>query len=103
MNYIDFEKEIKELDPRFSIVQNINRRADNGNSVGLCNIFFEGMNYDLPPIPEEIKDTPDHAYKYIFPNGYMQAMYSKEEVLERLKDFLNKFEKDNLRELYNEK
>jgi len=101
MNYIDFEKEIQAIDPRFTIVQNMNRRADNGNSVGLCNIYFEGMNYDLPPIPEEIKDTSDPTYRYIFPNGYMQAMYSKQEVVERLKDFLTKV--DGLKELYAEK
>lgn len=86
MKTSDFEKEIQAIDPRFSIVENPNRP-------GLSNIFFEGENYDLPPVPSvEIKDEPDPRYFYTFPNGYSHRYWSRADVIPRLKDFLANLE-----------
>jgi hypothetical protein len=100
MNYIDFEKEIQKLDPRFTIVPNPNRGATNGNTVGLNNIMFEGANYDLPVVADEIKENVDPGYFYIFPNGYSSRIWSQGEVIARLTDFLTKV--DELKEVYAE-
>lgn len=98
MIYTEFEKKIQELDPRFTIVPNPNRGALNGNRVGLNNIFFEGTNYDLPVVADEIKEEIDNAYFYIFPNGYSSRMWSQGEIVDRLKDFLTKL--DKMKEIY---
>lgn len=98
MNYIDFEKKIQEIDKRFTIVPNTNRQASNGNRVGLNNIFFDGANYDLPVVPDEVKEEADPNYFYIFPNGYSSRMWSQEEIIGRLNDFIRDF--DKLKELY---
>lgn len=86
MKISDFEKEIQAIDPRFSIIENENRP-------GLSNIFFEGENYDLPPVPSvEIKDEPDPRYFYTFPNGYSHRYWSRADVIPRLKDFIANLE-----------
>lgn len=88
----EFEAQVKELDSRFSIVENPNRP-------GLSNIFFEGKNYDLPVISSnEIKEEVDHGYRYEFPNGMSARMWSKQEVLDRLDHFLKNF--DSIKEDY---
>ncbi len=98
MNYLDFEKVIQKIDPRFTIAPNANRGAVNGNKVGLNNIFFEGANYDLPVVADEIKEEVDNGYFYIFPNGYSARMWSQAEVIGRLETFLKDFDKN--KELY---
>lgn len=100
MKYLDFEKKIQEIDSRFTIVPNMNRRADNGNKVGLNNILFDGANYDLPVVADEIKEEEDNRYFYIFPNGYSTRMWSQNEIIGRLETFLRDFEKN--KELYEE-
>lgn len=88
----DFLNEIQALDSRFSIV-------DNPNYKTLKNIFFEGKNWDLPPIPaEEIKDDPDPTYFHTFVNGYETAYYSRNQVIEKLKEFLEDL--PNRRKIY---
>ncbi len=87
----DFETEIQKIDPRFTILQNPNRP-------GLCNVFFAGQNYDLPPVPEFIKDEPDDGYRYEFPNGMSARFWSKGEVIGRLEKFAETFEAN--KELY---
>jgi hypothetical protein len=82
----DFLNEIQALDPRFTIVENPHRK-------GLSNIFFEGVNYDLPVLPsEEINDHPDVKYFYTFPNGMSARFWSRSDVLPRLKSFLDNLE-----------
>lgn len=98
MNYTDFEKKIQEIDPRFTIKPNLNRRASNGNTVGLNNIFFEGANYDLPVVPDDVREDIDTSYHYTFLNGFSTRMWSQEEIETRLKDFLKNFDKN--KELY---
>ncbi len=98
MIYTDFVKKIQELDPRFTIMPNPNRGPLNGNNVGLNNIMFEGANYDLPVVPDDIREEIDNSYFYIFPNGYSSRMWSQDEVIARLKDFLTKV--DTIKELY---
>lgn len=98
MNYTDFEKKIQAIDPRFTIVPNMNRRADNGNKVGLNNILFEGANYDLSVVADEIKEDIDQNYFYTFPNGYSSRMWCQSEIIGRLEVFLKDFEKN--KELY---
>lgn len=100
MIYTDFEKKIQEIDPRFTIVPNSNRGATNGNRVGLNNILFEGANYDLPVVADEIKEEIDNNYFYIFPNGYSSRLWSQGEVIARLEDFIKKA--DKLKEIYND-
>lgn len=98
MIFTDFEKVIQKIDPRFTIIPNPNRTATNGNKVGLNNILFEGINYDLPVIADEIKENIDNSYYYIFPNGYNSRIWSQGEVIGRLKDFLSKV--DDIKEIY---
>lgn len=91
MNYKEFEKELQQIDSGFSIKENPSRRATDGNKVGICNIFYNGKSYDLPPIPEEIKDDIDVNYYYTFPAGMSARFWSKSEVLSRLHKFLEDF------------
>ena len=94
MKTIDFEQKIKELDPRFSVVPNPNRP-------GLSNIFFEGRNYDLPVLPsDEIKEEPDNTYRYQFPNSFSARFNSMSEVMPRLTQFLEQFNKGDMQGLY---
>ena len=88
----DFLKEIQELDSRFSIV-------DNPNYPVLKNIYFEGKNWDLPPIPaDEIRDETDPTYYMTFANGYTAPFHSRKHVITKLKEFLPRVEE--LRKLY---
>lgn len=100
MNYLDFEKKVQLIDPRFTIVPNPNRGPLNGNRVGLNNIFFEGANYDLPVVADEIKEEIDPGYFYIFPNGYSSRMWSQGEVTVRLEEFIKNLDKN--KEIYAE-
>lgn len=69
----DFEKELKAIDPRLTIVPNPNRP-------GLSNIKIDGS--DICPIPSEyIKENPDPAYIYTFPNDMQARHKSKTEAL----------------------
>lgn len=80
------EQTIQELNPGFSIVENPNRP-------GLSNIFFNGVNYDLPVVSStEVKEEVDQNYRYEFPNGHSARHHTSEEVLSRLKVFLEQFE-----------
>lgn len=87
MNSAEFEKHIQDtLDKRFSVKENPNRP-------GLSNIYFDGKNYDLPPIPTgEIKDKPDQSYRFEFPNGMSARFWSMEDIVPRLQDFLKKID-----------
>lgn len=69
----DFENELKEIDPRLSIVVNPNRPK-------ICNIKLDGT--DICPIPNyEIKEYPDAGYTMELPNGSMARHRSREEAL----------------------
>lgn len=82
MNSTDFEREIQAIDPRFSVVENPNRP-------GLSNIFYDGKNFDLPVIStHNIKDEIDSSHRYEFPNGMSARHHSKQEILDRLEQFL---------------
>ncbi len=96
MNSVDFEKILQKIDPRLSVVPNNNRP-------GLSNIFFEGKNYDLPVIStDDIKDEPDPAYVYEFPNGLRARYWSKYEILGRIDDFLKKIKAGEIQDFYKE-
>ena len=82
MNSTEFEKVIKEIDDRFTVIPSTNRP-------GLANIFFEGRNYDLPVISSNnIKPEVDMGYRYDFPNGMSSRFWSQGEVITRLNDFI---------------
>lgn len=94
MTSIEFQEKLRELDPRFSVVENPNR-------VGLSNIFYSGMNYDLPVIStNEIREEVDQAYGYRFPNGMQSRYWTQSEVLDRCKDFLKAFKEGKFKDLY---
>lgn len=96
----DFEAEIKKLDPKFSILPNPNNLAGGENPVGLNNIFYDGKNYDLPVCPDVIRDTIDPGYRFVFRNGYAARFWSTEEVIARLKVFLEQLNGGKLDEDY---
>ena len=78
----EFEAEIKEIDPLFSIVENPDRP-------GLSNIFYKDENFDLPVVStHNIKDEVDLTYRYEFPNGMRPRHHSRQEVIDRLTQFL---------------
>lgn len=90
----EFEVELKKLDPRFSVVPNDGRP-------GLANIFFMGLNYDLPAISsQDIRDEVDHSYRYEFPNGMRARFWTRQEILDRCGDFLKEFAKGKFDGLY---
>lgn len=73
MRTSDFEAELKEIDPRLSIVQNPNRPQ-------LANIKLDGQ--DICPIPAyEIRDEPDPTYTIELPNGMHAPHKSKREAI----------------------
>lgn len=76
MTIKDFAQELKEIDPRLSIVQNPNRPL-------IANIKLDGT--DVCPIPsQEIRDEPDSTYCIELPNGVMIPHKSRREALERV-------------------
>jgi hypothetical protein len=90
----ELELDLKEIDPRFSVVPNDNRP-------GLANIFLDGKNYDLHAVPTgEIKEIVDHEYRYNFPDGRSARHWTKEEVLDQAKGFLEKFNSGDMNGLY---
>jgi len=94
MNATELESELKKLDERFSVLENPNR-------VGLSNIFFAGINYDLPTISTNlIKDEVDQSYRYQFPNGMFARYWSKPEIVARCEDFLKEYKKGKYTKLY---
>jgi len=94
MHSKEFEQVIKNVDPRFSVVPNPARP-------GLCNIFFDGRNYDLPVISEHlIKEELDHSHRYEFPNGMNIRHHSQKEILARLEDFIKIVNEGKLDEIY---
>jgi len=83
----EFEAEIQQIDPQFTVLENTNRP-------GLSNIFYKGKNFDLPVISTHlIKDAIDHTHRYQFPNGMYARMWSKPEILDRLNKFLADYKK----------
>lgn len=94
MTSIEFEQELKALDPRFSVLENANRP-------GLSNIFFMGQNYDLPVIStNEIKDEVDQSYRYSFPNGMKSRFWTRGEITERCTAFLTDYNAGKFKGLY---
>lgn len=90
----EFEKKLKELDPRFSVVENENR-------TGLSNIFFVGLNYDLPVIStHDIREEVDQGHRYEFPNGMRSRFWTQSEVMGRCEDFLVSYNKGNFKDMY---
>ena len=82
----ELEVELKQMDERFSVV-------DNPNRPGLSNIFFDGKNFDLPVVSTEfIKDEIDKQHIYSFPNGMSARLHSKPEIIGRIEHFLNNLE-----------
>jgi hypothetical protein len=77
----DFEKELKAIDPRLTIIRNPNRPQ-------IANIKLEGR--DVCPIPaEEIFDQPDPGYKITLPNGWEAQHKSRPEALARVHSILD--------------
>lgn len=82
MDSKQFEQVIQKIDPRFTIV-------DNPNRPGLSNIFFEGVNYDLPVVStKETKEEVDFNHRYEFPNGMSARLWSQKEITDRLEAFI---------------
>lgn len=96
MHSKDFEKELKDIDPRFSIVENVNRP-------GLSNIFFDGKERDLPVVSTDlIKDEVDMGYRYEFPNGMRARFWTRAEILGRIEAFLKQVNSGEYEDLYAE-
>lgn len=92
MKISDFEKEIRKLDPRLSIIPNPNRP-------GLANIKLDGR--DVCPVPaEEIKDEADPNYTYVFPNGMMGRHNSRADALHKIQQVLDYIKTDEGREVF---
>lgn len=90
----EFEAKLKELDPRFSVIENENR-------LGLSNIFFAGLNYDLPVIStHDLREDVDQDYRYAFPNGMRSRFWTQGEVMARCEDFLTAYNKGKFKDLY---
>jgi hypothetical protein len=83
MNHSDFDKEIKAIDPGFSII-------NNPNHAGLYNIMYHGKNYDLPPIGEEVKEE---LSTFAFSNDYVGKLQPREAVLARLTQFVEQYKR----------
>ena len=80
MKIVDFEQELKELDPRLSIVQNPNR-------TNICNIKLDG--YDVCPIPSgEIFEERNPGYSLEMPNGMLIPHRTRPEALIAVKHIL---------------
>jgi len=78
----ELEKELQAIDPNFTVVENPNRG-------GLSNIFYEGTNYDLPPVStDEIREDRDDTHRYVFPNGMSARLWSHKEIIDRANAFL---------------
>jgi hypothetical protein len=93
-NSKEFETELKKLDERFSVLENPNRP-------GLSNVYFMGLNYDLPVMSTNlIKDEIDQNYRYEFPNGMRARFWSKEEIMTRCVAFLEDFKKGKFKNVY---
>ena len=81
MRTIDFETELKALDPRLAVVPNPNRPQ-------ISNIKLDGQ--DICPIPAyEIRDEPDATYTIELPNGMVRPHKSRREALEQVNHVLN--------------
>lgn len=90
----DLENELKDIDPRLSVVENMNRP-------GLSNIFFEGKNYDLPVIStHNIKDAIDSGHRYEFPNGMSARHHTRPEIIDRIHAFLKEEAEGKYKENY---
>lgn len=89
----EFEQKIQAISPKFSIKPNLNRP-------GLNNIFFDGKNYDLPVVADDVREEVDTGYTYEFPNGYAPRMWTQGEIEEKLKTFLTQFTNGELKEDY---
>ncbi len=76
----EFEKELKLIDPRLSIVPNPNRPL-------IANIKIDGT--DVCPIPRyEIREHRDTGYTIEMPNGSLVPHRSKTEAIELVKHTL---------------
>lgn len=93
MTIQEFEQKIRAISPKFSIKPNPNRP-------GLNNIFFDGKNYDLPVVPDDVREEVDPRYTYEFPNGYAPRMWTQGEIEDRLKVFLEQFNSGKLEKDY---
>ncbi len=90
MNAAELQDELKQLDPRFSLIENPNRP-------GLSNIFFGGVNYDLPPVSSfDIREEEDLAHTYEFPNGWRAPYYTHPAIIARCEKFLQDFKAGKL-------
>lgn len=80
----DFEKELREIDPRLTIRPNANR-------VGASNVFLNGVDI-CPWLPQfEMQDeaTPDYIYHL---NGMVIPLKTTEQVKEIVRNVLGKIE-----------
>ena len=76
MTISEFEKELKAIDDRLSIVPNVNRPQ-------IANIKLQGR--DICPIPsQEIFDDPDPGYKITLPNGWEAQHQCRKGALARV-------------------
>lgn len=92
MKTIDFEKELKEINPGLAIIPNPNRE-------GLSNIKLNGK--DVCPVPaDEIKEDPDPEYRYRFPNGMMARHNSRKEALAKVDAILKFVSTDEGKEIF---
>lgn len=92
MKTIDFEKELKEMNPDLGIFPN-------PNNPGLSNIKLNGK--DICPVPsEEIKEESDPYYNFTFQNGMMAKHKSRPEALSQVQHVLKLIETEEGRDLF---
>lgn len=88
----DFENELKELDPRLSIVLNPNRE-------GIANIKING--FDICPIPsEEIHEVVDPTHVVRMDNGWVLKHKSKADALAIVNQTLESIKTEEGRALF---
>lgn len=79
----EFEKELKLIDSRLTVVPNPNRP-------GISNVKLNGK--DIIPVPDDLREEHDPTYMYHFPMGSFPHTSKKEAVarvlavLEGIKD-----------------
>lgn len=87
----DFENELREIDPRLSIVPNPNRPK-------IANIKLDGT--DICPIPNfEIREHSDPGYTIELPNG-VRPHRSKEEAIAMVKDTLERLKNPEMADAF---
>ena len=90
--FSEFEEELRNLDPRVTVVQNPNYPQ-------LANIMLDGIN--ICAIPSgEIKEETDRNYTITFANGFVSKHRSRPEALALVKNTLESIQTPEGKEIF---